>query len=275
MRVTIRHVTTYTYAAPVRYSIQSLRLTPPSFEGQRVTRWKIEAPGFERAPSFRDAFGNVAHLVSVAAPHDRLTIAATGTVEVEDRAGVVRGLDEQMPVRVYGRDTALTRPDAALADLAHGLPDGQILDKLHALMARLREKMAYQTGATDARTTAAEALARGKGVCQDFAHAFIGAARCLGLPARYVTGYLAGKEKGESEAHHAWAESWVDGLGWVGFDPANGASPTDRYVRLACGLDALTAAPIRGVWTGASGDTLEVSVEARAKNRVSRRANPL
>ena len=113
------------------------------------------------------------------------------------------------------------------------------------------KRVAYEVGVTNTHTTAADALKDGRGVCQDHAHVFISAARSLGIPARYVSGYLlAGTGDEPSDANHAWAEAWLDGLGWVGFDPANGVCPTDRYVRLASGLDAAFAAPIRGTRRG-------------------------
>jgi transglutaminase-like putative cysteine protease len=119
----------------------------------------------------------------------------------------------------------------------------------------------YEIGATHAHTSAAEALADGRGVCQDHAHIFISAARVLNIPARYVNGYFISGVEGPSEAHHAWAEAWVDGLGWVGFDASNLTCPTERYVRLACGLDAATAAPIRGLQRGGQHEALDVVVE--------------
>jgi transglutaminase-like putative cysteine protease len=121
-------------------------------------------------------------------------------------------------------------------------------------------------GVTDAHTGAAEALADGKGVCQDHAHIFISAVRTLGIPARYVTGYLVLDAPSASEAHHAWAEAWVEGLGWVGFDVANRICPTERYVRLAAGLDAGYAAPIIGSRRGGSTEKLDVSVEVQQQS---------
>lgn len=264
MLVNVRHATTYLYAAPARYSVQSLRLTPLDFDGQRVIDWTVEGPGLDRAARFADAFGNIAHLVSVAEPHEQLTITARGTVETGDRAGLVRGLAETMPLGVWLRETPLTQAGDSLRALAARVPAGPSLERAHALMALLRETVAYEKDVTGARTTAAEVLALGKGVCQDFAHVFIAALRSLRIPARYVTGYLVAGGAGY-EAQHAWAEAYIDGLGWVGFDPANATCPTESYVRLACGLDAPGAAPIRGRRQGAggAGDRLEISVDVR------------
>ncbi len=145
----------------------------------------------------------------------------------------------------------------------------------------MRDRVEYVKGATDAHTEAAEALADGKGVCQDHAHIFIAAARTLAIPARYVTGYLVmhgdgpdpdeeaadTAEAAPADAHHAWAEAWVEALGWVGFDVANRVCPTDHYVRLACGLDASYAAPIIGSRRGGGGEKLEVSVAVQQQQQ--------
>ena len=135
-----------------------------------------------------------------------------------------------------------------------------ILEGLHALMAEIHGRVAYEIGATHAHTTAAEAFADGRGVCQDHAHIFIAAARSAGIPARYVTGYLVTGMGASSTAAHAWAEALVPDLGWVGFDPANATCPTENYVRVAAGLDAASVAPIRGSRRGGNGERMRVEV---------------
>jgi transglutaminase-like putative cysteine protease len=187
-------------------------------------------------------------------------------VETEDRNGVVEGLRNATPPRVFLKETAQTRPDAAIRELAASVKAEDALARLHALVGAVRGRVEYVPGVTDAHTCAAEALADGKGVCQDHAHIFISAARVLGVPARYVTGYLVLEEAKPSDAHHAWAEAWVEGLGWVGFDVANRICPTERYVRLAAGLDAGYAAPIIGSRRGGDDETLDVSVDVQQRN---------
>ena len=120
--------------------------------------------------------------------------------------------------------------------------------------------MRYETGATDVYTTAEEAMGEGMGVCQDHAHIFIGAARALDIPTRYVSGYLLMDDRIDQEATHAWAEAHVEGLGWVGFDISNGISPDTRYVRVATGRDYVEAAPITGVSFGAAEEELRVAL---------------
>jgi transglutaminase-like putative cysteine protease len=264
--VSIAHVTRYTLASAASYSIQALRLTPPSFDGQQVMSWSIEMPYIEEAVRFRDSFGNMSHLVAIPEMHQDVTIVARGTVETRDRSGLARGLIEIAPSRVYKRETPRTVPDDAIREMCAGVTAQDTIERMHLLMKAVHERVAYVVGATHAHTTAAEAIKDGEGVCQDHAHIFIAAARVMGLPARYVNGYFLVEGDAPAEAHHAWAEVWIKGLGWLGFDPANNLCPTDRYVRLACGLDAGSAAPVRGTRQGGAEEVLDVVVEVQQQS---------
>jgi transglutaminase-like putative cysteine protease len=227
----------------------------------------VRVPGCAKPLEFRDGFGNTVQLVTVSAPHRELVVEAGGTVETKDCNGLVAGLGKAIPPRVFLKETAQTRPDAAIRDLAQSIDAKDTLGRLHALAGAVRDRVEYVAGITDAHTGAAEALADGKGVCQDHAHIFIAAARTMGIPARYVTGYLLLNGTAFAEAHHAWAEAWIESLGWVGFDVANRICPTDRYVRLAAGLDARYAAPIVGSRRGGADEKLEVSVAVQQQQQ--------
>jgi transglutaminase-like putative cysteine protease len=264
--ISIRHLTRYAYAAPVNYAVQSLRLTPTSFRGHRVLAWQVRVRGAAPALQFKDGHGNLVHMVTIVAQHRGLTIEAEGTVETSDGNGVVDGLPNASPPRVYLRQTPQTRFDPAIRELAQSVANQDPLSQLHALSTVIRNAVEHMPGTTDTHTSAADALAAGQGVCQDHAHIFIAAARAKGIPARYVTGYLLLEEPRPSSAHHAWAEAWVEGLGWVGFDVANRICPTQRYVRLATGLDAKGAAPITGSRRGGDGEALDVNVLVQQQN---------
>jgi transglutaminase-like putative cysteine protease len=140
------------------------------------------------------------------------------------------------------------------------------LPALHSLSTLIRERVNYAVGHTLVDTTAEEAVGIGCGVCQDHAHIFIAAARMMEIPARYVSGYLMMNDRINQEATHAWAEAWVQGLGWVGFDVSNGISPDPRYVRVATGRDYNDAAPVTGISFGAMTDELivELAVEQQS-----------
>ncbi|SCY23275.1 transglutaminase family protein [Paracoccus tibetensis] len=266
MKLQISHETVYRYEQPIRNLVQSLRLTPSVFEGQKTHDWQIQVSGGVRGPGFRDGAGDWIEGWTVRGPVAEVTVRIEGRVDTRDLAGVLRGHREAIHPMSYLRDTAPTEPDAALQDLSRTAGTGarDPLDLAHRLSAAVSEAIAFRPGATEARTTAAEALALGEGVCQDHSHALISVARIAGLPARYVSGYLHSTRDGEAhDAAHAWAELHVEGLGWVGFDPANRCCPDERYVRLGSGLDAPDAAPIRGVAMGSSAERLDVAVHVQ------------
>lgn len=261
MRLFIRHETQYDYDMPIAYSAQRLYLWPVDFATQKTVSWAIEAPGIEKALNYFDGFGNRVHMLTFQAIRGPVSIVAEGIVDCTDAAGVVRGLHSPAPDAIFLRLTKSTTPNAAIRGLTDKhLSAKDILPGLHGLMNDIHIKVAYELGATHAHTTAAEAFADGRGVCQDHAHIFIAAARAAGIPARYVTGYLVTGMGASSTAAHAWAEALVPDLGWVGFDPANNTCPTDNYVRVAAGIDAAGVTPIRGSRRGGAMERMRVEV---------------
>ncbi|MGE0241800.1 MAG: transglutaminase domain-containing protein [Parvibaculaceae bacterium] len=262
MKLSVHHQTRYDYATSVRSSIQRLYLTPSAFATQKTASWTIEAPGIDKALAYTDGFGNQVHVVTSQGPHDHVTVTARGVVDTQDASGVVRGFKCQAPDSVFLRQTAATEPSAELREIAREsaakYPDA--LERLHAIMGEVQRRIAYQIGVTHAHTTAAEALTDGKGVCQDHAHAMLAIVRSLGIPGRYITGYLVTEGSGPATASHAWAEVLVPSLGWVGFDAANGKCPTAEYVRVATGLDAQGVVPVRGSRRGGEAESMTVAV---------------
>lgn len=265
MRLTVRHETIHAYQPAAPQVALRLRLFPPGTATQRVLDWRVtvgggdgEAPdGLE--PWATDCWGESDALWFARRPTPEARVVAEGTFETEDRAGVIGRLGRGRP-GVFLRQTRLTRPDAAIEALAAEV-QGQPLQRLHDLNEAVADAIDYRTGATGVETTGSEALALGAGVCQDRAHVLIAAARILGLPARYVVGYLHDEAEPLAETH-GWVEAWIDDLGWVGFDPTHRVSPTGAYVRLCSGLDAADAAPIRGSVQGAGVEqSLSVAVQ--------------
>jgi transglutaminase-like putative cysteine protease len=265
MRIAIFHDTTYRYATPARSVIQTLRMTPRNHEGQYVVSWRIMASADCKLDQHEDAFGNITHSFTADGPFDELIVHAEGQVEIENAHGLVQGSIERFPPGLFLRETSLTEADDAIAATASQLkadagPD--ILSVLHALVSHLHGGMTFDSNPTSVVTTAREAFALKRGVCQDFTHIFIAAARHLGIPARYISGYFCRSDGvTEQDAGHAWAEALVPDLGWVAFDPTNGISATDQHLRVAVGLDYLSAAPVRGAQTGGSGEALSVRVQ--------------
>ena len=261
MRLTVDHVTRYHYDHPVRSVVQSHRLAPSTFAGQKVVEWDVTVSEGAKGAWHRDGAGDLVQGWTVAGPVSVIEVAVRGTVETTDLAGVLKGHRESVAPECYLRATAPTRADVALDALARSVDAPDPLALAHALSAAVADAIAYRPGVTHAHTTAAEALALGEGVCQDHAHALIAVARLRAIPARYVSGYLFATEDGTPhEAAHAWAELHVPSLGWVGFDPANRCCPDARYVRLGSGFDAQDAAPIRGIARGGGRESMDVTV---------------
>lgn len=262
MRLTVRHATIYTHDSPLRFIAQSHRLTPAANAAQRILDWRVTCEGAVFGDLFLDGGGDRINTMTVHGPVDRLEILVEGVVDTTDTAGVLRNHAEIISPRVYLSPTAPTKMSTALGELRHKAlkgAQGSELDAAHRLSAAVAEAIAWEPGTTHSHTTAAEALEEGRGVCQDHAHALIALAHASDLPARYVTGYLL-TDAEEGEAAHAWAEVHIQGLGWVGFDPANRCCPDDRYIRLGSGRNALEAAPIRGVSRGGGEEAMAVSV---------------
>jgi len=264
MRIRISHATTYAYDTPPKGVTQLLRLTPRDHEGQHVVSWRIDLSEDCLLHQHEDAFGNIIHTFTAEGPFTTLTVEVAGEVDTQDTAGMVGGAIERFPPSFYLRETSLTQPDAAIDDFAQSTraaTDGDSLKLLHALLTGLNREMTFDTDPTHTATTAAEAFSIRRGVCQDLTHIFIAAARSLEIPARYIGGHFHRADGVTTqEAGHAWAEAYVENLGWVGFDPANGISTTEAHVRVAVGLDYLGAAPVRGTRFGGGGETLTVAV---------------
>jgi transglutaminase-like putative cysteine protease len=271
MRIRIQHETIYQYEQPAAGLIQILRLTPRNHDGQYVIDWRIEVSEDCKLAEHEDAFGNITHTFTVDGPVGELRVLVQGEVDTQDTNGVVRGAIERFPASLYLRETSLTRADDAItafADEKFRKAGAEQLNLLHVLLSSIKEEIVYDTDPTHATTTAAEAFALRRGVCQDLAHIFIAAARCLKIPARYIGGYLHRSDGvANQEAGHAWAEAFVPALGWVAFDPANGMCATDAHVRVAVGLDYLGAAPARGTRYGGGAEQLLVAVQVNQAAR--------
>ncbi len=263
MLLKISHTTHYIYDEPVEYSLLQARLTPKSRAGQKVRDWMITIDGGTKETEFDDEHNNRVTLVCMDAGAREIRIHTEGAVETENLNGVIGTQGGYAPLWLFERTTKLTKPGTHCRQIAKriaGKYDSEI-NQLHALSTEILEQVTYETGRTDTGTTAEQALEAGHGVCQDHAHIFLACARHMGFPARYVSGYLLMDGQIDQEASHAWAEAYVEGLGWIGFDIANGISPDDRYIRIATGLDYREAAPIVGMRLGEGIESMKVSIQ--------------
>lgn len=261
MLITVTHETRYVYEGPAQNVLQILRMTPRDHAGQHVLRWRVEPSVEGKITAGLDHFGNAVHVFAPDGPLRGMALRAEGKVETTDTAGTVRGAAERLHELCFLRETPLTAASEEIRSFAEGVSSPATLDTLHNLLLAVHETVLFDVQGTDSGTAAAEAFARRRGVCQDLTHVFLAAARHLGIPSRYVSGYFWRADGVvEQAAGHAWAEALVPDLGWVGFDPANGISVTDAHVRVAIGLDYLGAAPVRGSRRGGGAESLSVRV---------------
>nr|WP_233473869.1 transglutaminase family protein [Cupriavidus pauculus] len=271
----IRHKTVYRYTEPVRRSVHELRLSPRSGPLQAVQAWTLSAPG--NLSEARDGFGNIVHNFTMTGPARTIAISATGEVEVmaaqrgDDIADASHGAFHDAPEAGEARvsplyfmtATPLTQAPAEMqAFAAPYLAAGHDVPALLALAEGIAARVRYQANSTHVGTSAAEAFRLGSGVCQDQAQVMVAACRALGVPARYVSGYFFDPAATEM-ASHAWADVCLDaGRGlWCSIDVTHGCVTDARHVRLAVGRDYASAAPIRGILEGGTGETLEVAID--------------
>jgi transglutaminase-like putative cysteine protease len=265
MQLSIRHETLYRYTQPQAYSIEQLHLTPRAEPQQQVQSWHISTPG--HCEAYVDAFGNASHMLTLNAPHDVVRIVVEGIVATTPLPGGRLRAHDNLPPLIFTVPTRLTRPTAALADVAAAslpaLGNRVGTSDLLRLAVHIEGAVAYQTGATNVASTAAEAMLLGAGVCQDHAHIFLACCHAHGIPARYVSGYIDPGSTGHA-ASHAWVDAWVedaDFTGWVSIDVTHARLMTDGYCRLAIGRDYESAAPVRGMRRGGGDEVMRVEAQ--------------
>ncbi|MCW5730939.1 MAG: transglutaminase family protein [Alphaproteobacteria bacterium] len=268
MRIAVKHVTTFVFSEQADHSIHHLRLVPRPALGQRIMHWRIAAPA--RLADWSDGYGNQVRTFVLHQPHREVRVGIEGVFETNGENGgtyLSYPSDDSLPPAFWLRNHGLARHDEAIgsyvADLA-GRDAGERISVLHELMGRIHADVAYLPGVSEVATTALETLERRSGVCQDHAHLFIACCRRLGIPARYVSGYMRVLDEGmPADATHAWAEAHVPFLGWIGFDPTNRLCPNGNYLKLAVGLDYRDAGPIVGRRVGGGEARLEVDVSVQ------------
>lgn len=260
MRIAVDHHTRYRFSTPQDRIVQMLRLTPCDTQDQTVVSWMVSVDCDSRLRDAADGFGNAVTMLYADGPIEALDIHVTGEILTTDTNGIIRGSAEPLPPLVYLRATPRTFPGDGLPDFAADSVSGASgrLDMLHRLNSALHQRFPCAPDAPDTGASAAEAFAAGSATSRDVAQMFIAAARSLDIPARYVSGY-----RSDSVSHcapHAWAEGYVEGIGWVGFDPVAGLSPDERYVRVAVGLDSAGAAAVAGTRIGHGREQLDVDL---------------
>jgi len=275
MRVSLRHTTRLEYDNDVVESVMDARLGPRSDEDQRWGRFELRTSPSAAVRRYADAFGNIAHLISVAAPHRHLEVVTVGEIEtlLADPFALPRSTPtplEPGELSDYLRPSALVPSDPGLDALAEAhLPSGPdaAFESASALMHLVYAEFTYKPDVTNISTTVAELLATRTGVCQDLAHVLVGLCRAAGIPARYASGYIVtgahGPKRGAGHSH-AWAEAWTSTHGWRGFDPTNDLLASEHHVKMAIGRDYRDVPPTQGTFRGVAEEQLAVEVIARA-----------
>jgi transglutaminase-like putative cysteine protease len=259
MHLKIRHRTEYRYETPVRYSIQELRLTPPTIAGQQVDRWKISTP--IKASNSVDTFGNHCSVFVQEAPYTSMMIEAEGEVHTQD---AYEFIDDAKAVSPYYllQQTNLTEPsEEMLSYFSACLPKKNSIEEVLKLASAIQDAIEYVPGQTNFATTAAQSFAMKSGVCQDHAHVMLSLCRAAQIPARYVSGYFFAEES-PNLASHAWIDFCSDinkGI-WVSVDITHACLIDSRHIRLAIGRDYYSAAPVKGVRTGGGGEELSATI---------------
>ena len=274
-RLRIVHRTGFDYENPATASYNEARMLPHTGDEQWVLQANLDIRPSAAQHSYQDYWGTRVSTFEVLTPHRELSVTATSVVEVrarkEDTTDIEWAELPALPAHStmfveFTRQTPLTEPNADLRKLAdkarkQGL---SVRETARAILDQIGSEMQYVTGVTGVHTTAADAWANRSGVCQDFAHLSLGALRHLGIPARYVSGYLhpnAEPQIGQTVVgeSHAWVEYYSGS--WQGYDPTNRVDVGERHVLVARGRDYTDVSPLRGVYAGPSASQLFVTVE--------------
>jgi transglutaminase-like putative cysteine protease len=267
MKLEILHETRYRYVGPIAETVMEVRLRPMEGNGQRCLEFGLEVSSGIQPHSYRDGYGNDVHYFNLVRPHTRLNVISRSVVETG--LGLDADPGEEL-VQDFLRYRSPVKDVPGIRELADRYPitdpaSGPAVERaLDELTTAINREFAYDRAVTNVYSAVDDVLALRAGVCQDFAHLFIAVARAMGVPARYVSGYIHDpRESGVMGASHAWGEAWVPKTGWVGYDATHPVRVTDHHVRVAVGRDYTDAAPTRGVFVGSAAGTMNVKVRTR------------
>jgi len=261
MNLFIKHITEYRYEGTEIKGYQQVRLRPAETLFQKIKTWNLEIQGGQNTLTYVDHFGNTTHFIELKDFSDSVRLIVETEIDLSDNAGILGKTNESMPKWIFQNHSDLTYSGAEIRKLAKNQFPKDPLDFCHHLNSKIKNEFSYDKSISTVDWTAEDCARARAGVCQDFSHVFISTARWRGLAARYVSGYLK-MDSTDQSAMHAWAEVFIDKLGWVGFDPTNGICPDDRYVRVAVGRDYTDAAPCKGITQSIDGaETLRVQIQ--------------
>ena len=279
MFYSIRHITKFIYSSPVSESITEVRMQPRSEANQRCVKFELTTQPRARVQGYKDYLGNVVHYFDIPGQHGQLKITAEATVEITPppplpealSADAWAALDAAKVSGEYWDSVALSDYAAKTERLSQLITELKIerrddpLSLMREINTAIFDKFDYSPQTTSVDSPIDHALEERKGVCQDFAHIMIALLREVGIPCRYVSGYLYhGREdhdRSAADATHAWVEAFLPDFGWIGFDPTNNLLAGERHIRTAIGRDYADVPPTRGVFRGSAQTELSVGVQ--------------
>jgi transglutaminase-like putative cysteine protease len=272
MLIDIAHTTRFTYDEAVEESTMEAWLEPQDDRDQRRLHFALEAQPRIPVFAYRDGFANTVHCFSVLPAHRALTVRARSRVETllanpfapRERTPPSPDAVDTWPFLQFGGPVMRIAEVEALASRFQPAGPAQVRDALGDLMHHIHQTFEYQPEVTTVTSTVADLLTLGKGVCQDFAHLMIAVCRAMGIPARYVSGYiLSGPERAArgAAASHAWCEALVPGYGWRGYDPTNDLLAADSHIKVGLGRSYRDVPPTRGIYRGTAEEHIAVAVE--------------
>jgi transglutaminase-like putative cysteine protease len=265
MKLEIVHTTRYRYSGPIAETVMELRLRPMDGNGQRCLEFGLEISAGIKPHAYRDGYGNNVHYFNLVRPHTSLSVTSRSVVETGGELDADPGEDlvhDFLRFRSPVKDVPGIRELASLHPVADPSFGPSVEEALDELTLTLSREFAYDRAVTTVYSAVDEVLNLRAGVCQDFGHLFIAVARSMGVPARYVSGYIHAPGAATT-ASHAWAEAWIPGRGWIGYDATHPVRAGDHHVRLAVGRDYSDAAPTRGIYIGSATGAMDVRVRTR------------
>lgn len=291
----ITHTTRFLYEQAAYDSHNELRLEPRDGGGQRRLEFALDLDRPAAVLAYRDFFGNYGHSVAVSAPHERLTITARSLIERTPESSP--NLPEATFAAFLAEDAARAKAYCEFLSpskyvpfserlrkffwMAHPSPADDVAGYVARIVNWVRDQFEYETTRTHVHSSLDDILKSGGGVCQDFAHLTIGILRLAGVPARYVSGYLApmpaadGAAAVGEQASHAWLEAWLPGVGWVGFDPTHSSRTGPYHLRVAVGRDYGDVPPLRGIYRShGSGQVMKVELNVEPADAPGKNAGP-
>jgi transglutaminase-like putative cysteine protease len=276
MLLKITHETDLAYTAPINETVMELRMAPRQEQDQHRLSFKLAIGPAAPVTGYFDWLGNLVHAFTINALHERIRIVSTSVVETHRPMEDPGTLRDQWPIDInqldysvrdflrFGSSVVDVPSLRELAETLHAKPGMPLGELAMAMLRLIDEKFAYEKGVTSATSPITEVLNHRRGVCQDFAHLMIGLGRVMGIPARYVSGFLhpeGERYRGYTQTH-AWCEFYFPSFGWVGFDPTNKCLTSAHFVRVAIGRDYRDVPPNRGMFKGVSKESMTVAVQS-------------